>query len=462
MLEDNIYLEVAGELLELLRGKINYSMSQQERLELASRYLLQVLRRLRDVKKDSIYSHLYSNQELRRRFLERFFSLEEIEELINNPNVEDIAINGTRPIFVHTTDEGLKMTDHRFSTFGYLNFFIKKLVVFSGRRSLEKIDDFELPFGRGRVNVVESPFGPQITIAKLKEKPLSIIELIERNSLNYQVGGFLWLAVEGMQLRPANILIVGGPGAGKTTLLNALLSFIPRNERVVIIEDTLELNTQGMYNFCRLETQNGISLERLVKNTLRMRPERIIVGEVRGREAQDMMTAMNIGKYCIATIHAPDTKEAMVRLENVPMNIPPALINLIDIFIVVKKYTQPGRIIRVVEEISETSFMEQKRPLLSILFKYNFSNKKIEEIISSAIFREKIAQAASVSPLEVIEELNFRIKLLYLLHKKRITDFKELDRFFALYSKDKLEALALLNLKEKEVTGLNLKGVFSK
>ena len=152
--------------------------------------------------------------------------------------------------------------------------------------------------------------------------PLSIIDLIRRGTMSYEAAGQLWLYMEGLSIRPANIIISGGPGTGKTTLLNALLSFIPEKDRLVVIEDTLELNTFMEDSCSRLETDDELTLSDLVKNSLRMRPERIIVGEVRGAEARDMITAVNIGKYCMGTIHALSARETITRLHNEPMNVP--------------------------------------------------------------------------------------------------------------------------------------------
>ena len=198
--------------------------------------------------------------------------------------------------------------------------------------------NLELPNLEGRVNIAISSFGPQLTITKAKLSPLSIVDLVTRGTLNYEVAAQLWLYLEGMSIRPANIIIAGGPGVGKTTLLNALFSFIPLGDRVVVIEDTLELNTFLDDSCSRLESDDELSLADLVKNSLRMRPERIVIGEVRGEEARDMMTAANIGKYCIGTMHALTSREAIIRLQNEPMNIPEMLVNLIDVFIVLKRY----------------------------------------------------------------------------------------------------------------------------
>ncbi|OPX28249.1 MAG: hypothetical protein B1H08_06250 [Candidatus Omnitrophica bacterium 4484_171] len=349
-------------------------------------------------------------------------------------------------------------TNRSFYSVRYLDFFQKKLLIFAGRSYFSKINDYGLPNIHGRVNIVHSPFGPQITITKLKTMPLSIIQLIERNMLDYNTAAFLWIAVEGMGLRSANMLIVGGPGAGKTTLLNALLSFIPSSDRVIIIEDTLELNTKFMDNFSRLESGDDLSLEHLVKNTLRMRPERIIIGEVRGKEAQDMMTAMNIGKYCMGTIHASNTKEAFTRLENVPMNIHPSLINLVDVFVVLRRFRKGPVVQRITEEISETSFMHQKRPLVSVMWKYDYKAGRITETAPFTIFRDKLAEAAGLDSKDILKEMSNRAKILYLLSQKNIKTFHEITKFASLYSKDKFQALNSIGLNEEEVEKVLLPG----
>ena len=452
MLSHGLYLKTGEILLKRLENKFHFNMSNEERWDLVENTLKDVAYK----SGDGQIKDIYDNHAKRRVFIEQFLSYDEVDEFIKDPQVEDIDINSTNPIFVHMTNRGFVKTNKRFSTARYLDFFQRKLIIFAGRVYIRKINDYGLPNIYGRVNIVHSPFGPQITITKSKELPLSIIQLIESGTLDYTTASFLWLAVEGMGLRPANMLIVGGPGAGKTTLLNALLSFIPSNERVVIIEDTLELNTRFMENFSRLESGEDLSLEYLVKNTLRMRPERIIVGEVRGREAQDMMTAMNIGKYCMGTIHASNTKEAFTRLENAPMNIPPSLINLIDILVVLKRFRKGNTIQRVAEEISETSFMHQKRPLVSVMWKYDYKTNCIKEESPCTVFRDKLAEATGRETVYVLREHQLRTKILYLLKEKSIKTFHEITKFSSIYNKDREQALDSIGSSIKEVEKISL------
>jgi len=213
----------------------------------------------------------------------------------------------------------------------------------------------------------------------------------------------------------------------------------------------LELNTEGMDTFSRLESEANLTLEDLVKNTLRMRPDRVIIGEVRGKEARDMMTAMNIGKYCMATIHAANTKEAFARLQHDPMNIDPAMINLIDIFVVLRKHRRIDGSHRVLEEVLETAVLEHRRPLVSVLWKYNNKTKETDEVMPCTVFREKLAEATGSEPSVVLNEWERRTKVLYLLRKKKITTIAELTHFFTLYNADKKKAIESLGTTLREL-----------
>ena len=311
----------------------------------------------------------------------------------------------------------------------------------------------ELPNLEGRVNIAHSPFGPQITITKAKVTPLSVIDLIRMGGLTYEVAAQLWMYIEGMSIRPANIMIAGGPGVGKTTLLNALFCFIPKADRMVVIEDTLELNTFLEDSCSRLESDDDLTLADLVKNSLRMRPERIIVGEVRGIEARDMITACNIGKYCIGTIHALTSREAIIRLQNEPMNIPEMLVNLIDVFIVLKRYHVKDRMFRVVDEISETSGMEQVKILLSQVYKYDYDSKQMKQMSPSTVFRDRLAKQSGLTPKEIIREHMLRAYLLEQLDKRDMNTMKEVSTFCRAYNQDPDQATASLGFDRAGLLG---------
>ncbi|MBL7132264.1 MAG: CpaF family protein [Candidatus Omnitrophica bacterium] len=445
-------LDVQAKILEQLFGKISVLQTQEEKEKV-------VLGAISDTyghtPKDTLFqskaiSELNTN-EGREIFLKEFFSFGIVEDLLNDSNTEDIIINALNPIYIHHTYRGLVSTDKKFNTQKELDVFVKKLIVFSGRKSIRQINNLELPHMAGRVNIVQSPFGYQITITKIKEKPLSVIDLINLRSLSYELAAQLWIYLEGMNIRPANILILGAPGSGKTTLMNALVSFIPDNERLVVIEDTLELNTKLEDSWSRLECDEGITLADLVKNSLRMRPERIIVGEVRGSEAQDMMTAMNIGKYCMGTIHASSAREAIIRLQNEPMNIPEMLVNLVDVFITTKKYQLKNSFFRVVDEVAETAGLEQKVVLLSPVWSYNYEKSNFEERQPSSIFRDKVCKLGGFPAKNFIDEFKIRTYLLKILKEKEIHKIEDVSNFCRLYHRNSEAALEKIDLTKEHL-----------
>ncbi len=384
-------------------------------------------------------------------FIKEFLSYDIIDDLLQDVCVEDIMINSLKEIYIHHSQKGLIPTGKRFVHYKFLDLFLRKLVLFSGRTQIKKVMNLELPNLEGRANIIVSPFGPQITITKAKMEPLSVIDLIQKGTMTHLVAAQIWLYLEGLSVRPANIIISGGPGVGKTTFMNALFSFIPAKERLVVIEDTLELNTDMEDSCSRLETDEELTLADLVKNSLRMRPERIIVGEVRGEEARDMITAVNVGKYCMGTIHAATAREAILRLQNEPMNIPEVLVNLVDVFILLKRYHIQDKVYRVVDEISETSGMEQKTVLLSQIFKYDFEKRKTKMFSPSTIFRDKLARASGLTAKDIIDEVNLRAFVLETMDKQGVKNMGDVTAFCRAYSENPDQATQQLDLNRKEL-----------
>lgn len=443
---DRERIDIENEILDNLAGKIYLMQDTKKKREIMFEVFLTVYHSPRCKRFISRNKGLELES-----FFNEFLSYGLIEEFLNDPLVEDIMINSLSPIYTHKTGTGLVKTERQFGSKEELDLFIKKLVVFSGRQSVNKINNIELAEIKGRVNIVLSPFGPQITITRAKERPLSIINLIDNGTLSHYIAAQLWLYVEGLGIKPANLIISGGPGSGKTTLLNALFSFIPTNDRMVIIEDTLELDSKFEENCARLESDEDINTADLVKNSLRMRPDRVIVGEVRGAEARDMMTAMNIGKYCMGTLHASTARETVMRLQNEPMNVPEVLINLIDVILIMRRYTIDDKVIRVVGEIVETAGMEKKMVLLSLLWSYDPAKKQFQESMVSSIYRDKLAEISGKNPKEIIEEVKIRSYVLYALQEKNIKNIEDVAKFCRLYNSNPGKSLAELGLKREEL-----------
>ena len=245
-----------------------------------------------------------------------------IEALLGDPTVSEIMVNGTDQVF-YEKEGRLYLSSVRFRDSDHIMRIIERIVAPLGRRVDESspMVDARLPDG-SRVNVIIPPVAPKsptITIRKFQADKMTIEDLIRMNSMTRELAEFFRACV---QVR-LNILVSGGTGSGKTTMLNALSAFIPDTERIVTIEDPTELKLQQGHVVslearpASLEGKGEVTQRDLVRNSLRMRPNRIIVGEVRGPEAFDMMQAMNTGhEGSLSTVHANTPRDALARIEN--------------------------------------------------------------------------------------------------------------------------------------------------
>ena len=243
-------------------------------------------------------------------------------QIIEDSDVTEVMINGYKDIFVEKAGKLFKL-DNQFESQKELEIIITKFVSEAGRavNESEPIVDTRLADG-SRVNVVMPPIalnGPIVTIRRFPKEAMTVEKLIAYGSITPEVAEVLELLVTSKY----NIFVSGGTGSGKTTFLNALSNFIPRDERIITIEDSAELQIKNVDNIVKLETRNAgpdgsgaITIRDLIKSALRMRPERVVVGEVRGAEALDMLQAMNTGHDgSLSTGHANSTFDMLSRLE---------------------------------------------------------------------------------------------------------------------------------------------------
>lgn len=308
--------------------------------------------------------------------------LDVLQPLVDDPTVTEIMINGPHHVFVEQSGR-LFRKNVSFGTNEKLENVILNIVSRVNRTVNEAnpIVDARLLDG-SRVNVVLPPIaldGPTVTIRKFPEDPMTVQKLIAYGSITPEVAELL----ERMVKAKYNIFISGGTGSGKTTFLNALSNFIPRDERVITIEDSAELQIKGVDNLVRLETRNAnmegkgeVTIRDLIRSSLRMRPERIVVGEVRGAEALDMLQAMNTGHDgSLSTGHSNSTRDMLSRLEtmvvsgnNIPIEaIRQQIASAIDVIIQLSRLRDKSR--RTIE-ITEVAGYENGAICLNPLYRF--------------------------------------------------------------------------------------------
>lgn len=309
--------EIRKTLKKKLEAEIDYSreISDGEMQELIDELL---------IREGKILSlSLAEKEKFRRELFHSVRKLDVLQELVDDTSVTEIMINGPENIFVEKNGRVFQF-ELRFESKEKLDDVIQQIVAACNRvvNEASPIVDARLQNG-SRVNVVLAPIalnGPIVTIRRFPDKPITMEDLIRFGALSREVCN--WLG--GLVRAKYNIFISGGTGSGKTTFLNALSNYIPEEERIITIEDSAELQILNIPNLVRLETRNAnvegcreITIRDLIKTSLRMRPDRIIVGEVRGGEAFDMMQCLNTGHDgSMSTGHANSSRDMLSRLEN--------------------------------------------------------------------------------------------------------------------------------------------------
>lgn len=325
-----------------------------------------------------------------------------LDSIIKDDTITEVMINGHENIFIEQNGKLTKL-DKQFESQRRLEDVIQRIVALAGREvnQANPICDTRLPDG-SRVNVVLPPLalcGPTVTIRKFSKTPMTIEKLISYGSITRDIADKLELLVKAKY----NIFISGGTGSGKTTFLNALSNYIPRDERVITIEDSAELQITNVDNLVRLETRNAnasgvgqVTIRDLIKSSLRMRPERIVVGEVRGAEALDMLQAMNTGHDgSLSTGHANSTHDMLSRLETMVLQgaaglpleaIRQQIASAVDIIIHLSRLRDKSR---KTMEITEIVGYENGQIILNPLYVFEEDENSTLEKVSGSLKRTK-------------------------------------------------------------------------
>ena len=385
---------------------------------------------------------------LARKLFQDLVGYGEIDPLIRDDNLEEIMIIGiNKPVFVYHREYGMMKTNITFKDSNELMNLIDSIA-----RQINRRIDQESPILDGRlidgsrVNATIPPIsadGPSMTIRKFKKDPLTIIDLINSKTISVELAAFFWMCFDGLGVKSANAIISGGTSSGKTTTLNALSSFINPKERIITIEDTLELQIPHEH-VIRMETRppnvenkGELTMNDLVKNSLRQRPDRIIVGEVRGSEAITLFTALNTGHSGFGTLHANDARETITRLTNQPMSVPKIMISAIDFIIMQNRIYKPNGVsFRRISEVAEVSGIEEGVVQLNKIFEWDPQSDTIKNVGITSKTLTEIAKVSGNSLNSIYDEIKNREVVLQHMVNQNIRSIKDVGAVLEMYYLD--------------------------
>jgi len=390
--------------------------------------------------------------------MQDMLGLGKVEFLINDPHLEEIVITSSKEVIrVYHKEYGWLQTNIKVATEEEINNYSNIIARRVGRQInvLNPLLDAHIVTG-DRSNAVLYPIstkGNTITIRKFARDPWTIIDLIDNNTCNLDIAALLWLAIE----YEMNILISGGTASGKTVFLNSLTPFIPPNHRIISIEDTRELMLPKFLYWCPLVTRTpnpegkgAVTMLDLLVNSLRMRPDRIILGEMRRqREAEVLFEAMHTGHSVYATVHADTAAETISRLINPPINVPPNLLKGVNLNVVMFRNRSKG--IRRVYQVAE--FVESEGGAdVNILYRWIPEKDSIEEHNVSVRFFEDLSRNTGMSANEINKNLQMKKRILQWMIKNKIRAVNHVGKIMQIYYINREELFRIMKKNDiKEI-----------
>jgi archaeal flagellar protein FlaI len=369
--------------------------------------------------------------------------LGDIEILLKDPNLEEIVVNSAKePVQIYHKRYGWLLTNIVLPTEKRIRHYSTVIGSEVGKEItlLKPLMDARLLTG-DRVNATLSPIsshGNTITIRKFATRPWTITDFLKDGTISYPGAALIWLAVEN----ELSVIISGGTGSGKTSMLNVVSSFIPVNQRTISIEDTRELQLPKELHWVPLETRlpnpegkGGVTMLDLVVNSLRMRPDRIIMGEVRRREeAEVLFEAMHTGHSVYATFHANNVRETVERFTNPPIDLPKMLLSSLGLIVVQSRNRRTGkrRTLQIAEMLSKGEF--------NVLMQYDINRDVLLSLNDSKSIIETLKIFTGMTKKQIEDDINEKIRLLKQLVKKDITDINHVGMIFRSYYNKKRDA----------------------
>ena len=440
--------ELLGEIRENL---VDLAISTGENIQANEEKLLNNIKSFLFDRLDDVPIE-YINK-ISRKILRDIAGYGEIDPLIQDDDLEEIMIIGiNKPVFVYHRSYGMMKTNITFTNEQDLLDLIDTIA-----RQINRRIDQESPILDGRltdgsrINATIPPIsadGPSLTIRKFRKDPFTIVDLINSKTISVELAAFFWLCFDGLGVKSANAIISGGTSSGKTTTLNALSAFINPSERIITIEDTLELQIPHEHvirmetRVANVENKGELTMNDLVKNSLRQRPDRIIVGEVRAEEAITLFTALNTGHSGFGTLHSNDARETITRLTNEPMSVPEIMIQAIDFIIMQNRiYTPSGKSFRRISEVAEVVGIEEGVVQLNKIFQWTPETDTIDNVSITSKTLSQIANLSGKSMNELYHEIEKREMVLSHMVRNNIRSVSEVNNILERYYKNPEEIL---------------------
>ncbi len=372
--------------------------------------------------------------------LQQNIGLGNLDILLSDKNLEEVVINNAEePVWVYHRKHGWLKTNVLIPTEARIRHYSTIIGRDVGKEItvLNPLMDAHLKTG-DRVNATLYPIsskGNTITIRKFAVKPWTITDFIKDNTISYQGAALLWLAVQN----ELSVMVAGGTASGKTSMLNAISNFFPSNQRIISIEDTRELMLPKMLHWVPMETRlpnpegkGGIEMLDLIVNSLRMRPDRIIVGEIRRkREAEVLFEAMHTGHSVYGTLHANNAKEAIDRLTNPPIDLPKQLISAISLIVVQHINRRTSK--RKTLQIAEVTPNSEPR----VLLQYNAARDSLDIVNEPMIIADTLSLYTGMSKQEIYADMQSKISILKWMVKRNINDINKIGMLMSKYYRNR-------------------------
>lgn len=427
-----------ADIKDYIQEKIDIDFTQVKKKE-AIDYLLRVF------EKALAYFHFDDAEGTIKYYIFRdFIGLESIEPLLKDRHIEDISCDGANiPIYVYHRSPklGSLKTNLKFEDKNELDSFVNKLAERTGKviSVAKPLLDGTLPDGSRVQATLGSDIarqGSNFTIRMFTERPLTPTDMIKLGTSDIKMMAYLWYLIE----QGRSMLISGGTATGKTSLLNVLSLFIKPQMKIVSIEDTAELRLPHPHWVPEVareaisEAGGAVDMYELLRESLRQRPDYIIVGEVRGKEAYVLFQQMAVGHPGLSTIHAENVPKLIDRLTTPPISLPANLIQNLDILIFLKRVKRGNTYIRKISTVFEVLGYDRKNntPIINRIFEWDSKTDKFKTVHSSKLLK-KAAEAAGKTDDFIKEEIEKRAKVMRWMHDQNITDYMQIGKILNLF-----------------------------